>query len=73
VADSSASKHHLHMGSFISPILERCPFRRQWPVSRLTIHLNWSLFNLNRSLVLLAEGPDISSFDCLSPIMDLSA
>jgi hypothetical protein len=70
VADSCASRHLSQMGSFINHILKRCPFRWQCPVYSLTIHLSWSLFRVNRSLVLLAEGPGISSFDCLSPVMD---
>jgi hypothetical protein len=62
VADSSSSRHLSQVGPSINPILKRCPFRWQCPVSSLTIHLNWSLFNFNRSFVLLAEGPDISPF-----------
>jgi hypothetical protein len=70
VADSSASRHLLQVGSFINPNLKRCPFRWQCPVYSPTIHFSWSLFNFNRSLVLLAEGPGISSFAGLSPVMD---
>jgi hypothetical protein len=58
------------MGLSVNPNLKRCPFRWQCPVSSPTTHLNWSLFNFNRSFVLLAEGPGISPFAFLSPIMD---
>jgi hypothetical protein len=68
--DSSSSRHLSEMGSSVSPNLERCPLRWQRPVSRPTTHLNWSLLSLNRSFVLLAEGPCISSFACLSPVRD---
>jgi hypothetical protein len=70
VADSSSSRHLSQVGSSVNPILKRCPFRWQCPVSSPTTHLNWSLFNFNRSFVFLAEGPDISSFSCLSPVVD---
>jgi hypothetical protein len=33
-------------------------------------HLSWSLFNFNRSFVILAEGPDISPFASLIPVVD---
>jgi hypothetical protein len=69
VADSS-SWHLSQMGSLTSPNLERCPFRWQCPVSSPTTHLNWSLLSLNRSFVLLAEGPCISPFACLSSVKD---
>jgi hypothetical protein len=49
--------------------LKRCPFRWQCPVSSPTTHLNCPLFNFNISFVLLAEGPDISPFACLSPVV----
>jgi hypothetical protein len=58
------------MGSSVNPNLKRCPFRWQCPVSSPTTHLSWSLFNFNRSLILLAEGPDMSPLACLSPITD---
>jgi hypothetical protein len=45
------------MGSAVKPNLKRCPFRWQCPVSSPTTHLNWSLLGLNRSFVLLSEGP----------------
>jgi hypothetical protein len=70
VADSSSFRHLSQMGSLISPNLKRCPFRWQCPVSSPTTHLNWSLFSLNRSFVLLAEGLCISPFACLSPVKD---
>jgi hypothetical protein len=54
----------IHSMSSVNPILKRCPFRWQCPVSSPTTQLNWSLFNFNRSFVLLAEGPDISPFAC---------
>jgi hypothetical protein len=57
VADSSSSRHLSRMGSSVNPNLKRCPFRWQCPVSSPTTHLNWSLLSLNRSFVLLAEGP----------------
>jgi hypothetical protein len=66
VADSSSSRHLSHMGSSVNPNLERRPFSWQCPVNTPAIHLNWSLFNLNRSFVLLAEGP----FAGLSQIVD---
>jgi hypothetical protein len=65
VADSSSCRHLSQVGSSINPSLKRCPFRWQFPVSNPATHLNWSLFNLNRSFVLLAEGPDIKT-DLLS-------
>jgi hypothetical protein len=49
--------------------LKSCPFRWHCPVKSPTIHINWSLLNFNRSFDLLAEGPSISSFACLSPVM----
>jgi hypothetical protein len=70
VVDSSSSRHLSQVGSSINPSLKRCPFRWQCPVNSPTIHLNWSLFNFSRSFVPLAEGPDISSFACLSPVVD---
>jgi hypothetical protein len=70
VADSSFSRHLSQVGSSVNPNLKRCPFRRQCPVNSPTIHLNWSLFNFNRSFVLLAEGPDMSPFACSSPVVD---
>jgi hypothetical protein len=70
VAESSSYRHLSQVGSSVSPILKRCPFRWQCPVSSPTIHLNWSLFNFNRSFVLLAEGPDISPFASLSPVVN---
>jgi hypothetical protein len=62
VADSSFSRHSSEVGSFVNPSLKRCPFRCQCPVNSPTTHLNWSLFNFNRSFVLLAEGPRINPF-----------
>jgi hypothetical protein len=70
VADSSSSRHVSQVGSSVNPSLKRCPFRWQCPVSSPTTHLNWSLFSFNRSFVLLAEGPDISPFAYLSPVMN---
>jgi hypothetical protein len=58
------------MGSSVNPSLKWCPFRWQCPVSSPTTHLNWSLFSFNRSVVLLAEGPSISTFACVSPVTD---
>jgi hypothetical protein len=66
VADSSF-RHLSQMESSVYPSLKRCHFRWQCPVSSPTTHLSWSLFNFNRSFVLLAEGPGISPFACLSP------
>jgi hypothetical protein len=60
VADSSSSRHLSQMESSVNPRLKRYPFRWQCPVKSPIIHLNWSLFNFNRSFVLLAEGPGIS-------------
>jgi hypothetical protein len=40
------------------------------PVNSPTAHINWSLFNFNRSIVLLAEGSDIYPFASLSPVVD---
>jgi hypothetical protein len=57
VAGLSSSRHLLQMGSSVNPNLKRFPFRWQCPVSSPTTHLNWSLLSLNRSFVLLAEGP----------------
>jgi hypothetical protein len=70
VADLSSSRHISQVGLSVNPILKRCPFRWQCLVSSPTSHLNWSLFNFNRSVVLLAEGPNISPFACLSPVVD---
>jgi hypothetical protein len=70
VADSSSSSHLSQVGSPVNPSLKRCPFRWQCPVNSPTIHLNWYLFNFNRSFVLLAEGPHVSPFACLSPVVD---
>jgi hypothetical protein len=39
--------HLSQVGSSVSPILKRCPFRWQCPVSSPTIHLNWSLTGTN--------------------------
>jgi hypothetical protein len=69
VADLSSSRHLSQVGSSVNPNLKSCPFRWQYPVNSPTIHLNWSLFNFNRSFVLLTEGPDISPFACLSPVV----
>jgi hypothetical protein len=60
-ADSS-SRHLSQMGSSVNHNLKRCPFRWQCPVSSPTTHLSWSLFNFNRSLVLLAEGPNDGTY-----------
>jgi hypothetical protein len=38
-----------------------------------TTHLSWSLFkfsNVNSFFILLGEGPSISPFSCVSPVMD---
>jgi hypothetical protein len=70
VAHSSFSRHLSHMGLFVNPILKRCPVRWQCPVSSPVTHLNWFLFSLNSSLVLLTEGPCRNPFACLSPGMD---
>jgi hypothetical protein len=71
VADSSSSRHLSQMGSSVNPNLKRCPFRWQCPVSSPTTHLNWFLLSLDRSFVLLAEGPCISPF--ASGVMILSS
>jgi hypothetical protein len=70
VVDSSSSRHLSQVGSSGNPILKRCPFTWQCPVSSPTTHLNWSLFNFNKCFVLLAEGPGISPFACSSPVTD---
>jgi hypothetical protein len=57
VADSSSSRHLSQVRSSVYPNLKRCPFRWQCPVNSPTTHLNWSLFNFNRSFGLLVEGP----------------
>jgi hypothetical protein len=49
-------RHRTQVGSSVNPSLKRCP------VNSPTTHLNWSLFNCNRSFVFLAEGPGISLF-----------
>jgi hypothetical protein len=64
VADSYSSRHLSQVGSSVSPSLKWCPFRWQCPVNSPTTHLNWSLFNFNRSFVLLVEGSGISPFAC---------
>jgi hypothetical protein len=69
-ADSSSFRHLLQRGSTVNPSLKTCPFRWQCPVNSPTIHLSWSLLSFNRCLDLLAEGPTISSFACLSPVRD---
>jgi hypothetical protein len=69
VADSSSTRHLTQDGLSVKPSEIVC-FRWQCPVSSPTTHLNWSLFNFNRSFVLLAEGPDISPFACLSLIVN---
>lgn len=59
------------MELFINPSLKRWPLRWHCPVSSpTTTHHGWSLFNLNSSLVLLAEGPCMSAFGCFSPLKD---
>jgi hypothetical protein len=68
VADLSSCRHLSQVASSVSPSLKRCHLRWQCPVSNPTTHPSWSLFSLNRSFVLLAEGPDISPFACLSPV-----
>jgi hypothetical protein len=70
VADSSSSRHLSQVGSCVNPSFKRCPFKWHCPVNCPTVLLNWSLFNFNRSFVLLAGGPDISPFACLSPVID---
>jgi hypothetical protein len=62
VTDSSSSRHPSQVGSSVNLKLKRCPFRWQCSLNSPIIHINWSLFNFNRSFVLLAEGPDISPF-----------
>jgi hypothetical protein len=63
ILDSSSSRHLSQMGSAVKPNLKRCLFRWQCPVSSPTTHLNWSLFSLNRSFVLLAEGPSRNAYE----------
>jgi hypothetical protein len=70
VADSSSSKHLSQVESSVNPSLKRYPFRWQCPVNSHTTHLNWFLFNFNRSSILLAEDPGISPFACLCPEVD---
>jgi hypothetical protein len=64
-ANSAFSRHLSQVGSSVNLSLERCHFGWQCPVNSPTTHLNWSLFNFNRSFILFAEGSA-----CLSPIMD---
>jgi hypothetical protein len=67
---------HLLLGTFrrwgrLSNLsLKRCLFRWQCPVNSRTVQFNWSLFNFNRSFFLLAEGPDIRPFACVSIVVD---
>jgi hypothetical protein len=70
VADSSSCKHLSQVGLSVNPSLKRCPLRWQCPVSNPSTHLSWPLFSLKRSFVLLAEGPDIDPYACLSPVVD---
>jgi hypothetical protein len=70
VADLSSFRHLSQVELSVNFSLKRCPFRWQCPVSSLTTRLNWSLFNCNGSFFHLAEGPDISPFVCLSPVVD---
>ena len=53
-ADSFSCRHLYQVGLSVSPNLKSCPIRSY----------------LNTSFVLLAEGPAIKPFACLSPIMD---
>lgn len=43
-------------GCVTNSILNKCPFKRQCPVSSPGKCFSWLLFNLNSVLVLLAEG-----------------
>jgi hypothetical protein len=70
VADSSSSRHLSQVGSSVNPSFKRCAFRWQCPVNSPANHFNWSLFNFNKSFVLLTKGHDISPFACLSPVVD---
>jgi hypothetical protein len=71
VSDSSSSRQRSQVGSSVNSNLKRYPFRLQCPVNSPTTHLNWSLFNVNRPFILLAEEPGISPFACQSPVTDL--
>jgi hypothetical protein len=70
VADPSSCRHLSQVGLSVNPILKRCPFRWQCPVSSPVTHRNWFLFNFNSSLVLLTDGPCRNPFSCLSPVKD---
>jgi hypothetical protein len=70
VADSSFSRHLLHVGWSVNSSLKRCPFIWQYPVHYPTTQLNWCLLNFNRSFIILAEALIVSPFACLSPVMD---
>jgi hypothetical protein len=56
VADSSFSRHLLHLGLFVNSGLKRFPFRWKCPVRSPTTHCGIFLFNFNSHHVLLAEG-----------------
>jgi hypothetical protein len=60
--------NHLSYGA--APILSLSPSLKRCPVSSPTTHHSWFLFNFNSSFVLLAEGPHMSPFACLSPVKD---
>jgi hypothetical protein len=62
VADSSVPRHLLQIGSSVNSSLKRCPLRWQCPVNSPTTHLSWSLFNFNRSFVLLAENHHVTGY-----------
>jgi hypothetical protein len=72
VAHVSFSRHLLQTGFSVSPSLKKCSFRRQCPVNSPTTHLNWSLFNVNRFFILLAEDPSTYKSLHLFEISELS-
>jgi hypothetical protein len=65
MAHPSSSRHLSQVASCLNPNLKRCPFRWQCPVNSPTVHLNWSLFNFNRSFVVLPESPDRVCFNAI--------
>jgi hypothetical protein len=69
VSDSSFSRHCSQVGLSVNSSLKRRPFRWQCPVNSPCNHLNWCLFNFNKSFFLQAEGPDVYPFACLSPVV----
>jgi hypothetical protein len=68
VADSSFPKQLSQIGLSVNPVLKGCPFRRQCPWRSPATYCNWFPSKFKSSLVLLAEGPCVSPFTCLSPV-----